>query len=681
MAHTPIVLTSFGGVALQAAGGEYTSKVKDPLRLVSNTRSITTAGRTGRGPQYTGTKFSERTIEVFHAITGTGSTHETNLHLLRKDHYRNRHDARTLIYVDSDGVSKQVTVKVVGMAAVSRDIKEGGVWGTWLLLDNIALSSSAGSVAEAAKTTSPATVSVANAGDEDSPEAIIVLNPTAAKAAAGGQRFAYSITPVNRNPWPVVNWPLCITDDYGGSVGWAHDAEVTATRSQADGDDVEVYVNDRRVSRWADAFNGAATQLWINATFPPARFWTYNGTATLGAADVTMTAKESLQAMPPLPFYAAFVESSAQQDVVRVTAYDAETQTLTIVRGVRQRTGATHVSGSLLYYCPVLIDLVYGGTSIASPIYIDNDYKPMCTLTSNNASLVFTDFQQTTAAADTQDRYPRTASWRTRDTLDRSREKKTGEGDRYMRYIPRTASLSTDAATCSVMCLAYRSAGALAGHPLSSEWYFTSPIGITTVAFTQVTSSLEFASNEAKLRLVVTGDDGAEEIVDEYDDDASTAETETPAANAYSVAFRIYPFDPKLDSATVELLAGEPVAADGFTIDAVTLTLDTAEEVLIIMGESRRDIYQFGRPDAPLTIANSDGDTLEIPGLVVTLADTLDVDVTNENLTIDDGTSHAHVVAGTWPWLPPGTNNLTITETGIGTVDMGVSSFRSAWQI
>jgi len=677
-----ITLKTLGGTDLNPGTGEYTSETHNDHRLVTNERDIQVAKRSGRGVNYTGTVYGERALRVKHKITGTGTTHEANLSKLRREHYRNRHDEKTLVYTDSDGTDKQVTVKVVGMAGLAEGFDEGIVYGTWLLLDIVEVSSTTSDVTAVSKSSSPATLAVTNDGDEDSEDVVLTLKPTAAKAAADGQRYAYYITPVNRNSWPIVRAPVDITDDYGGSAGWAHNTEVSNSRSASDGDDVEVYVNGRRQMRWADTWNDAATQIWAALTMPPARYWTYNGDATLTNSATTMTVRESLTAMPPTPFYAAFAESSAQKEVVRVTDYDAETHELTIVRGTRGTSGATHAVSSKLYYCPVLIDLVYGWTSAPTPDYVDDDYKPMLVLgSSNNASWVYTDYQQTEASGETQSRKPRPGTWATRDTIDRGREKQTGAGDLYLQYVPWTNGLGSDAATAASMSLGYLTTGAKAGHPLMSEWFLPLPWGCTQIVATETTSTLDFSTHESQLLYIAVGEDGEEDILAEYDGDAATARTLTPSANAYEVIFRIDPWDPKVDSTASSEVPVEPTDNDGFVIDTITLTLDSGEEPLMIWGSSRRDIYQLGRPDSPLTLANADGDTLEILGLVVDLNDTVDVDVEAGEITIDDGTAHTHLTAGDFPVLPPDTNNYTLTETGLGTIEFGVSSYRSAWLV
>lgn len=677
------VLKTLGGVNLSGTG--YTTRLqRHQMRMQTGARSVTTAPRGDMAPTYTGSMLNERTIVVEHEITD-GASHDTYLNTV-KGFYDPSVGARTLVFT-ADGIDKRATVVATRLLPHSSNITRGVVTGEWVLLDTRYYADSATATAAVAKSASPATVSVANVGTCKTPVATITLKPTSAKAADAGQRYANAITVINRSPRALTNWPvdLCDNDRASGAGGWDHAAEVTATRSQADGDDVEVYVNGVRVNRWfgADADTGGVNQtttaVWANLDMPPKRTWTLK-------ADITDTAttayvREPLDAMPDTPFYAAF-DDGTNTEAVRVTAVAAATGALTIVRARRGTSNVAWTAGELLYWTPVLVDIVYGGTSLPTPTYIDNDYKPMMiddtTDRSSNDHWHYATFCETRSAANTQDRKPRGGSWRTRNAGAIDRDALDGDGDMYPRYIPRTATLSTDAATASKMCLAYRSGGAMAGHPIMDRWELDCCVGVSSFTHTSVTTSIDMAVNEAEQHVIGVDIDGNEELLADHDAETASAETLTPGSNVYVIWFKMHPFDPKVDSSTVDQTANEPTAADGFTVDDVIVNFSSADELVVAWG-ARRDIYQIGRPDVPATLANSAGDTLSIYGLVMDLNDTLNLDIEQHTATLGDGTGRAHLVRGTWPWLPVGTTNLTYTETGIGEVTIGVSSIRSAW--
>ena len=686
-----IAATSRGGTLLNPAGGEYTSEiVGDQLALYLAGRSVAAAQRAGRGAAYGGATWEAFEFNVHHAITSAGAyydaTYIANLLKLQREHYRPDLDASTLV-VTYNSIAMRITVGPPRLEPLA-DAARGVVVGIWTVLDMVRVADSAGSTAAAAKTSSPATVSVANAGSAPITQATVTVKPTVAKTAANGQRHVRYITPIWRVPRSEVR-PCDLTNAVAGD-GWDHATEVTATRSQADGDDVELYANGRRVPRWTWAsgtgsWNQTATRLWANLAFPAARYWTL--TAAAGTGATTLNVLEDLDAMPATPFNVAFDDTG--YDVARVTAYSRAAGTLTVVRDVRGTTAtASHAANVKAYYCPVLLDLAYGGTSLATPTQ-DDGYKPMVlegtppTPLSDNGYWHYQSFQETTAAADTQARKPRGGTWRTESRGDHARERKTGQGDQYWRWIPRTATLSTDAPVASAMCLAYRSAGAIAGHPLADRWALRSAVGITQVVHTRVTTTIAYGT-EARLSVEGIDADGNVEVLETSAATGSTSPTLTPTSSIYAVVFRIEPFDPKTD-ASANVVAGEPTDADGWTEDDVKLTFSTSEEPLFVWGTSpgaTANLYQFGRPGAGATLADSDGNTITLDGILCRINDTLILDLDAMTAVMDDGLSVAHMITGVWPAPAPGTANLTWTETGLSggaSIDIGVSSFRSTW--
>lgn len=683
-----IVLKTLGGVDLNPGSGEYTSCLwLGQLRNVTAARKIESVPRSGRWPAFVAAMLESRKVTVQHGVAGAvgvGGAHEANLLLLKGRFYGPYAASGTLVYTDGDGIDKRLTVASAQLKPL-QDINTGAVLGEWEVMDAVALADSASSVTAVAKTSSPATLSVPNAGNVSSHSASLTLKPTAAKSAANGQRHCYRITPLIRTTAAMGAWPVDITDG-----GWDHAAEVTATRSAADGDDVEVYANGVRTGRWfgigTAAANNSATKIWINLDHPPARYWTLKVAA--GTGDTAITMEEDLVSMPATPFYAVVDEGS--REVVRVTAYDRVTRQLTIVRTQRGSTNATISAAVKIYHAPILIDLVYGWTSAPAPNYIDDDFKPVflsnASANSANTAFVFEVFQETEATASTQARKPRAASWFTQDYGKHDREKLTGQGDMYWQWVPRTATLSTDASPASKMCIAYRAKGAFGGHPLVDRWAFISPIDIASFTYTYVASSIGTGAliREGKLEVRFIDADGIEVLADRHNNDDYSPGTGSPTvtvdgSQARVVMFAIAPYDPKLDS-TANQVAAAPTENDGFTVDDVTLTFNTSTRPVFIRAGSRSEIYQIGRPDTPATLANSAGDTLSIYGLVVDLNTTVTIDVEAQTVVIStDASRHNHLASGTIPMLPAGTNNLTYTESGIGTVEMGVSTFRSAW--
>jgi len=676
MALTPKRLETMAGITVHTFADE--TFVKEAKVRVGNirgrTRSVSTnaLGRAGRGPAWGGRSWSADALLVDYFIdTAVVSQHEADLQKLEAIFPQDDDDTRDLgklwFVIDEEGVEKRALVSMERLLPSDQSDhpqRLAHFIGQFTLLDARWHRATAESVTAVAKTTSPATLSITG-GEAKSEEIVYTLKPTAAKTAANGQRFRYPISIKWTNPWPAHRLPVAIT----GS-GWNHAAEVTATRSQADGDDVETRVGGKRVSRWSENWNNAATKVWIVGDFPAARYWTVRTGTTFGVSDTTFYAAEALTNIDPFPLY-AWIDS----EVVLVTGYDASLRTFTVssTRGRRGTAAGSHSAGAKLYWLPPaqMVDLVYGGTSLSAPDYIDDATKPMIDMAaSTNTSFVWASFQETLASGRTQARKPRAASWYTLDVVDRGKDHLYGE------YVPYTTGINPtgDAATATEMGIGYRAAGGYDGHPLQTAWGMRLDVSITSIQYTYYVS-VEWPAGrrEARLHVVAIDTDGNRTVLRTLNSTGipiSGTPTDTITAGAREIRYELelYDWQPQ-----------QPSDGDGFDIDAFTATLSSSEAVAILFGSARQDIYEFGRPGAPATLANADSKTLGL-NLVVALNETVSIDIDARAITISgDNTHQAHIATGDWPYLPAGTNNITFTEAGIGTVEVGVSSYRKAW--
>lgn len=685
---TPLVtLLTLDGEDLNPSGS-FTSVVEyGHLGAQTAGANVSTAAREGDGPEYAGVEFEGRDFEVFHTVPE--SSHETHLAALKALYPPPAAGAQTLVYTDRDGVDKQVTVALVRLTrkpSLSR-VERIAFVGIWRLLSVTAVADTAGSVAASSKTSSPATLSVTNAGNVPARQVVHTLKPTAAKSAGNGQRFRRQLTLLYKGERPMVRWPARVLQ-------FDHEAEVTASRSLATGDDIEPYVRGRRQPRWfgshsSRAANQATTDVWMNIDHPPARYWTYTAGSTLSAGATSVAVpKDSLQGMPALPFHAIWDDSG--NEVVLVTGYDAKARTLTVVRGQRGTTAATHTTGKALYWAPWTCDLVYGWTGAASAsLWVDDRYKPMCLSTtasaSDNSSWYFSSgLAEMVTSGDPALMQPRSGAWEPRLVGPSDRERATGKGDQYWLYGPYINSNPTDRIGVEYAGRKYQ------GRLLTDGWRLVSPIGISTWAFSWATNLNHSGSMEAGLalwgvdrhglaqRLPLTS--GALRI--DASAGGSGSDSLSPARNAYELLALVEPWDPGLDSSfnsasSEPTPAVEPTIGDYCYLDSNVVTFATAERLTFVSG-SREDVYQFGRPDAPATLATS-LDTLYLDGLVCALSETLSLSASGRSITGANSLPFRHWTRGPIPRLPAGTNNVTLTETGIGTVEMGVSSYRGEW--
>ena len=673
---------------LNPATGEYGSFAPpEAFRLGTGPTSALTAERAGRWPTFRGTTLQGKSVIVQHQIKG-GANHDENLRQL-KALYNPKHGECEITF-DMGGHTMTARVKLLRLLPHPSGALRHAAQGEWLILSSTYYSadgdSGTSSVAAVAKSASPATLQVTNAGTVDSRKLSITLKPTAQKTAANGQRFMRHVLFINRSTFALSRHPVELT---GG--GLDHAAAVLAGDSRADGNDVEAMINGVREPVWdgsgTSAFDSATTKLWCAIDAPAGREFEHSGSA-LGGGGTSFDTDSSLDDMPALPFFAAFYDVTNGHEQVLVTAYEARDGgggTLTIVRAQRSTAGAAHDAGTSLWWTPVLPDIVYGWTSAPAPMFRNDDVKPIPAehQDSGNSAWTFAVYAELQDTDRVDALKPRPGSWyidRNADWIDRE--------DMFTDWVPPAVGTSIAA-----LEIEYQTKGAKPGRPLVDRWAFRTPTSITRLRFSEDTSGLTSPgpSNFGQLILYVTTIDGTEYELGAYSD-SSTSPDETLDPGVIRVAFAVAPWDPTLlrdnTIGSDTLIAQEPADGDDFTIAANLIADFGGDDALLVAMQDEEDAYQFGRPDAPATIANDfDGtdETMEIRGLVVPLNTTVTIDVDARTLDIGSNVLMAHVLGGVWPELPadaadvPHDSDLTYTETGIGTVEIGVPEYRGAW--
>lgn len=694
------VLATGAVIDLQPASGVYTTVLEyNQLRGRVAGLAAASVPRASRGAAYGGTTRPTRTITVRHHLDE--DILEAAIARLAGDVYDD-HGECLLTYLE-DGVSKTTRVVPTDLVEASEtsavSCAGGGIYrGTWLLLDEISHAASPTTTGPTTMTTTPHTEPVDVAGTVPTDAVVYQLAPTAQKAAADGQRFRQRRTIVNRAPRPMAHWPVLVAT-------LDHAAEVTAGRSLASGDDVTALVAGRRAPRWTPNASGgrswdeAATDVWCNLTLPAGRSWTLRGAVSLGAT--TAALREAFVRMPAAPFHALADDGSGGLEVWLVTAVDEATRKWTIVRGRRGTDDMNVPDGATVWWAPEAghVDLLWGWTDAPSPTYIDDREKPIFLEAgsgSDNDGFTFEHFYACENAADTQSRHPRAAGWITRALGKYDRERKTGDGDQFWRWVP-----SNNGTPGTALGLEYQSAGAVGGRPLMDRWDWYSPVGISEYEFDWVADTIKYEDGgagdlEAALNAYHVDGDGTEVLAGRFDDSlalggGSGTETITPAIPALAISFRIEPFDPKTWEAAT-LIAFEPADGDGWSVARVEVTFDPDQTVLVAGDAAeRQDIYQIGRSDAPAILGTTRG-SVEILGVVLGLADTLTLgaDAQSALVTIDGEAEvgAAHLLRGALPGLPAdtgsgpypvaGSASVTFVEDGLEDLDLTVTH-RDAW--
>ena len=694
---TDVILPDGTTYDLNPGSGWLTSRLERDILGRAGGLGTDVAARTLRWPSATGVTRSAQQLRVMHRIED-GADHYDLVRRLVGDLYSG-HGACRLRFTEN-GIEKEVVAAPIELArrdAGDRVCNPLGVYdGTWDLLDPVALAVTPTATGPAALSGGSPSDDVAVAGTVATRAVTYTLDPTAQMDAADGQRYRAQRTVVNRAPRPLVHWPVMVAQ------GWDHAAEVTATRSQADGDDVEVYVAGVRVSRWAHdeasrGWNDAAADLWINMDLPPGRSWTARASALSG--DLVLYVEEELIRMPALPF-AVVIDGGAGDEVAWVTDYDALTRSLTVVRAGRSTSAVAVAAGDPIWWAPAAghVDVVWGWTSAPAQTYVDDEAKPIIlerTAAQTNDGWTFTAFYEGEASGDAQRRKARAASWYSRALGAYDRERKVGDGDMFWRWCA-----GSPAAPATSLTVQYQSEGAKGGRPLIDRWELASPIAISAYGFDWTADTIKYYDSgsgdlEGKLHAYYVAADGAVVKAGEYDDTValgggSGSESITlDSANvgAIVVGFRIEPFDPKTWTAAT-LIALEPADGDGWSVDNVAVTFATAERVLIAGSMTRHDIYQIGRPDDPASLATTAG-TVRVLGVVLRLTETLVLDADAQTAVVDGAEPDrgvSHLLSGRVPPLPADTGLYPVAGAATVTYDApaitGISlsvSHRDAW--
>jgi hypothetical protein len=140
-------------------------------------------------------------------------------------------------------------------------------------------------------------------------------------------------------------------------------AEVTATRMQADGDDLRVYVDGVEFPRLLDGINTTTTKVWVPIHFSPgknATIVTTTGASSIPANGESMAVNEDLTGWPERGYFK--IENECMWYGSRTTDTFEN-----IKRGVRGTSGAIHSSGVRLDWVEHDIQIISNYTAAANP--------------------------------------------------------------------------------------------------------------------------------------------------------------------------------------------------------------------------------------------------------------------------------------------------------------------------
>jgi hypothetical protein len=212
-----------------------------------------------------------------------------------------------------------------------------------------------------------ATLSAPNSGNERAP-LVLEATPTAVKGTGNDQRYGQELVLAWRAARGASNYPIAIQMNTA--------AEVTASRMQADGDDLRVLVDGQEVDRWLGDMNTALSNVWIVLDFAPKT----SGLLKSAITNVSPATGGTLRLVDGSQLPKSGV-GLVDTEAIAWTSKSQDGNTLQgITRGVRSTTAASHSANAELFLVEHQIDVVYGYTAATAPV-TDDTRKPAIELT------------------------------------------------------------------------------------------------------------------------------------------------------------------------------------------------------------------------------------------------------------------------------------------------------------
>jgi len=167
---------------------------------------------------------------------------------------------------------------------------------------------------------------------------------------------------------------------------------------QADGDDFRVWMDGSFADRWLDGMDTVTTRCWINANFQPALEGTLGTTVNNSVQTLVFTQTTAnlqfLKILKRVQNQVLLIESEAI--TFSVANVDLVNYQITSVsRGQKGTSAAGHTAPITVRHIEHDLWILYGDNTLSAPD-VDNDYKPMQDLDSDNDSLVYTYFYDNT---------------------------------------------------------------------------------------------------------------------------------------------------------------------------------------------------------------------------------------------------------------------------------------------
>lgn len=357
-----------------------------------------------------------------------------------------------LLVVDFNGTSREISARPVGFVQ-----HDGGprMFTVTLVANDPFWRSDLVQTNTRQQTSSGTSWTIDNDGNAPDSKPVITLTPVTAKTAANGHLFRYPITLAHRRR-VAMRWPVDLFQ-----AAWDHAAEVTAGRSRADGFDIRVYDNGRKIERYGRGLNTSTASLWATLDYSPARIVQLAAAITAGApADAgTLDTTDGADLFPTK----GFLVVAGTQEVIGYDGIKSDgTGFLNIDRGARGSTAAIAAEGTLVYWMEHVIDVVTGHTSaVETDARQPSSLEPMIDL-DNSVADGTTHRYQWDKYLDAENP-SRPLSWQRRIV--------PGEADALKWLQPPGGPLLTN------MQFSYNAIGGLTGRPVGNAYEVAIPVG------------------------------------------------------------------------------------------------------------------------------------------------------------------------------------------------------------
>jgi hypothetical protein len=288
------------------------------------------------------------------------------------------------------------------------------------------------------------------------------ITPTSAKAA--GYQYRRWVPIYNNLETGFVD-ALDITNG-----GLDTDALTTA-KMQADGDDLRVWMDGKEADRWLNAMDTVATKVWVNVSLGPKHEGTISGNLAGSGTTATVSFSRTRANLEFLQFLRTKATNRVlliESEALTFTAANVDTfnyQITSAARAAKGTTIAAHTAPLTIRHIEHDIWILYGDSSASAPDTND-DYKPIFSLASTNASRVYANFFDTSSA--------RPGAWKGAVQATRTQLSYAYTGDQNVMTNP-----SVELGLAMVGGNDYQ----VANEQGTLYWIYTDPAGITSVTY------------------------------------------------------------------------------------------------------------------------------------------------------------------------------------------------------